>query len=252
VSLQLYPTVTPVSKTFQVLIACEAFTVTFSTPPANLLIEPQVTTQPYVKTFITSQSPSCGHTVTFTFVSVPPAFVTFQNLAPAQGDIKVNGATLASQGLHSITIRASVDATSVDKTFTVEISDPCKRAIFQPSTPSPLADMSFMLDFDTADLTQLFAINTDIKISHSIVCAYNTNLVAPPVFASLSGTTLSIIAASILPTHVGPNYITIRVTSALFPLSVFAVNYQLKFTVSFCSTSVFTIPAIPNMDFIIG
>lgn len=55
-----------------------------------------------------------------------------------------------------------MDATSVDKTFAVDISDPCKRAIFQPATPSPLADMAFILDFDTADMTQLFTIKTDI------------------------------------------------------------------------------------------
>jgi hypothetical protein len=112
--------------------------------------------------------------------------------------------------------------------------------------------MNFILDFDTADLLQPFTVKTDLENTKSIVCAYTPSLIAPPAYAQLIGSSLKITASLLLPAHVGPNYITVRATSTLYPGSVFTVDYKMTFTVSFCATSTFAIPAIPNMDFIIA
>jgi hypothetical protein len=62
--------------------------------------------------------------------------------------VSVLGATLAHTNVYPLTLRAFVDSQSVDTTiFQVEISDPCKRAVFNAN--SPLADMILIRDFDS-------------------------------------------------------------------------------------------------------
>jgi hypothetical protein len=58
-------------------------------------------------------------------------------------------------------LRAQVDSQDINVSFTVEISDPCMRAVFQEATPSPIADMVLIRDFDTMK-TQTFSVTTDI------------------------------------------------------------------------------------------
>jgi hypothetical protein len=46
VTLADFSGITGITKTFQVEITCEALTLAFTTPPANIFIEPGVTVQP--------------------------------------------------------------------------------------------------------------------------------------------------------------------------------------------------------------
>lgn len=142
-------------------ITCEVFTLAYSTLPANMFIETGVTTQPASVPFNVIRTPNCLNTVTFTFVAVPPAFVTLTGLAATLGNVQVNGAVLADQGVYPLTLRAAVDLQVTNAPFTVEISDPCKRTIFQPITPSPIANMVLIRDFDPT-LTQTFTITSDV------------------------------------------------------------------------------------------
>jgi hypothetical protein len=126
-----------------------------------MFIETGVTTQPASVPFNVVRTPDCLNTVIFTFVAAPPVFVSLTGLAATLGNVQVNGALLADQGLYPLTLRAAVDLQAIDAPFTVEISDPCKRAIFQPVTPSPIANMVVIRDFDPT-LTQTFIIVTDV------------------------------------------------------------------------------------------
>ena len=107
------------------------------------------------------RTPDCLNPVTFTFVAAPPAFVSLTGLAATLGNVQVNGAVLANQGVYPLTLRAAVDLQVTDAPFSVEISDPCKRSIFQPVTPSPITNMVLIRDFDPT-LTQTFTITTDV------------------------------------------------------------------------------------------
>jgi len=46
VKLADFPDITGITKTFQVVITCEVLTLAFTTAPANIFIEPDVTVQP--------------------------------------------------------------------------------------------------------------------------------------------------------------------------------------------------------------
>jgi hypothetical protein len=111
--------------------------------------------------FVTSQTPNCGHAVTFSIPGTIPSFVSLQNLQLEEGKVTVLGAILADQNVYSLTLQAAVDAQTITAPFTVEISDPCKRAVFQNPTTSPIADMILIRDFDTT-VQQTFSITTDV------------------------------------------------------------------------------------------
>jgi hypothetical protein len=61
VSLANFTSVPGITKTFQVIVICEAFTLVFTTSPTNIFIEPGVTVQPLTKAFAISQTPNCGN-----------------------------------------------------------------------------------------------------------------------------------------------------------------------------------------------
>jgi hypothetical protein len=50
----------------------------------------------------------------------------------------------------------------------VEISDPCKRAIFEAN--SPLMSMDLVRNFD-ADKTQIIVAKTDIETNYGLICS---------------------------------------------------------------------------------
>jgi hypothetical protein len=130
VSLQNYASVS-LSKDFDVTITCLVNTVTFQTPPAAILIEPGITTQPVNSAFMTTQSPNCGNPVSFTWVSAPPSFISLTGILSFSGAVQATGATLSNLGVNSLTLRATVDGKTKDAIFNVEVANPCRRAILQ-------------------------------------------------------------------------------------------------------------------------
>jgi len=54
VKLQNHAAVPGLTKNFQVTITCEVFTLSFTTSPVNLFVEPGVTTQPATSPFVVS------------------------------------------------------------------------------------------------------------------------------------------------------------------------------------------------------
>jgi hypothetical protein len=100
-----------------VTITCEVFTLAYSTLPANMFIETGVTAQPASVPFNVVRTPDCLNPVTFTFVAAPPAFVSLTGLAATLGNVQVNGAVLANQGVYPLTLRAAVDLQVTDAPF---------------------------------------------------------------------------------------------------------------------------------------
>jgi hypothetical protein len=82
----------------------------------------------------------------------------------------------------------------------VEISDPCKRAIFEAN--SPLMSMDLVRNFD-ADKTQIIVAKTDIETNYGLICSFTAELVNPPTFVTLSGSTINVIAAQTTAQDVG-------------------------------------------------
>jgi hypothetical protein len=130
VTLANFTGVAGITKTFQVIITCEVLTIAFTSTPANIFIEPGVTNQPQTSNFAISQTPNCGNPQTFTFVSAPPLFVSITNILVNAGSIQANGAVLSDKNVYVLTLRAQVGSQTVNANFQVEVSDPCKRAVF--------------------------------------------------------------------------------------------------------------------------
>ncbi len=128
-----------------------------------------------------SQSPNCNNTLSFSFTSSKPNFVSI-SIDSNIGFLNVEGAALADQNFYALTLQAQADAKSVDCNFNVEISDPCKRAIFP--VDSPITDMVLIRDFES-EKTQTFWVNTDIETNHSLVCSFVASLVNPPSYVTL-------------------------------------------------------------------
>ena len=87
VTLANFTGVAGITNTFKVIITCEVLTLAFTTTPANIFIEPGVTSQPQTSNFAISQTPNCGNSQTFTFVSAPPHFVSITNIIVNAGSI---------------------------------------------------------------------------------------------------------------------------------------------------------------------
>jgi len=220
VSLQDYPAVPKLTYTFTVIINCLVYTLSYSTPPpANILVEPSVTIQPYSTGFASSQVPACGHAVTFVLVSGNPSFVSLTSLMPFTGSVTVSGTTLSNLGIYPVTLRASVDGQVTNVSFNVEIADPCRRAVFQPVAPSPIANMILIRTFDSIK-TQMFSISTDILTSFGVSCAYSVALVTPPGYVSLAGLTVTVSESLTTSADAGLKTISIRATSINFPGTV--------------------------------
>ena len=67
VSLTSYSGVALITKNLVITITCEVQTLTFSTkPPASTTLQVGIDSQPSNLAFVTTQTPACGNTVTFT------------------------------------------------------------------------------------------------------------------------------------------------------------------------------------------
>ena len=134
VTLANFTGVAGITKKFQVIITCEVLTLAFTTTPANIFIEPGVTTgvtrQPQTSNFVIIQTPNCGNPQIFTFVSDPLSFVSITNIQPNAGSIMADGAVLSDKNVYALRLRAQVDSQTINADFQVEVSDPCKRAVF--------------------------------------------------------------------------------------------------------------------------
>lgn len=154
VSLANFPTVASLTKNFKVTIItndCIITSIAFSTPPANIYVDPGITPQPALSSFTVSTIPACPlDAVTFTFVNTPPIFLSLTNLADRSGRVQVDSALRTENAIYPMTLRAEADGVSVDANFQVEIPDPCHRVVLQASTPSPLVDMSIVRNFDSS------------------------------------------------------------------------------------------------------
>lgn len=120
---------------------------------------------------------------------------------------------------------AIADSVVVDKTFDVEIADPCKRAILPAETPSPLTSMTLIRDFDTTK-TQTFNIKTDVETSNpSILCPLACNLVTPPTYVTKSGNTITADATLTTSANVGTQTISLQCSSIAYSASVVSKTY---------------------------
>lgn len=228
------------------------YTLSYSTPPpVNLLIEPGVTTQPFSTGFASSQIPNCGRAVTFVLVSGSPSFVSLTNLMAFTGSIMVNGVTLSNLGNHPVTQRASVDGQVTNVSFNIEIADPCRRAVFQSVTPSPLTNMILIRTFDTTK-TQTFSISTDILTSFGVSCAYSVALVTPPIYVSLAGLTITVSESLTTSADAGLKTISVKATSVNFPGTVASRTYTFTLDIQHCVVSTFTIPTITAVTHVVN
>ena len=109
VKLANFTSVAGITKKFQVIITCEVLTLAFTTTPANIFIEPDVTSQPQTTNFAISQTPNCGN-LQITFVSAPPSFVSITNILANSGSIRANGAVLSDKNVYALSLRAQVDS----------------------------------------------------------------------------------------------------------------------------------------------
>lgn len=116
ISLTSYPAVAPITKHFVVTISCEVQTIAFSLAPANIFIEPGVTAQPISETFSTTQTPNCGHAVTFSWASTVPTFVTKSDTLLK---VAVDVVDISKAGTYALTLRATSDSAVVDAPFTL-------------------------------------------------------------------------------------------------------------------------------------
>ena len=138
-----------------------------------------------------------------------------------------------------------MDAATVDTSFQVEVSDPCKRAILQPATPSPFANMVLIRDFDTTK-TQTVSITTDILTNHSLVCNLAASLVSPPTYVSIAGLIITVDPSLTFLFDEGLNTISVLVDSSDYPTDVVGVIYTFTIDVKSCSV---TLPTIADTSY---
>ena len=65
VSLADYPLVASLTKVFKVTISCNLSAISFTTAPADTTVRVGIDTQPFVLPFMTSQTPNCFVTLSF-------------------------------------------------------------------------------------------------------------------------------------------------------------------------------------------
>jgi hypothetical protein len=169
--------------------------------------------------------------------------VSLVNIATNSGSVQATGATLSDKNIYTMTLRAAVDSATVDATFQVEVSDPCKRAILQPTTPSPFANMVLIRDFDTTK-TQTVSITTDIQSSYSLVCNLAASLINPPSYVSIAGLTITVDPSLTTQADVGLHTISVLVDSSDYPENVIDATYTFTLDVQHCVVTVMSIPTI--------
>jgi hypothetical protein len=101
---------------------------------------------------------------------------------------------LSDKNVYALTLRALVDSQTVDANFQFEIADPCKRAIFQAVSPSPLANMVVIRNFDFTK-TQTVSVTTDIETNYGLVCNFVASLSSPPSYVSITGKIITVDAS---------------------------------------------------------
>jgi len=156
---------------------------------------------------------------------------------------------LANQGVYPLTLQASVDAQTITGAFQVEISDPCKRAVFEVSTTPALAPMVLIRDFDSAK-TQSFKVTTDVEATYGLICNYVASLTPTWTYVSLAGSTASYtITAYPVPTvlaDVGVHAISISVVSLEYSATVATEIYTFDLTIQHCVVNTMSIPSISD------
>lgn len=157
IAMSNYPTIS-LTKSFTATITCLVQTLTFNTAPAAS------TTHKYSDsardlTFVTSQTPACGNTVTFT-ISPTQTFLSLPSPTSSAGNVRISGASFSNIGTYSETLTSTVNGQTVTANFSVVIEDPCKTAVFQ-TFPAPLSTMYISIP-SVAITTKTFVILTDV------------------------------------------------------------------------------------------
>lgn len=130
----------------------------------------------------------------------------------------------AHVGVYPLMLRAEVDGLQKDVAFKVTISDPCNRAILQPSSPLPLVNQVLIRNFDTTK-TQTVTVSSDLEQTYGIQCAFSASLVSPPAWATISGSTITLDESKTVAGDVGSTTITVLVDSQLYPSQVIDLTY---------------------------
>ena len=123
IAMANYPTITLTKNFSTTIYVCVVTTLTFTTVPAAL------TTLKYSDsavdlTFVTSQTPACGNTVTF---SISPArtFLSLPSPTSSAGIVRISGATFANINTYAEILTATVDGKTDTANFSVTIENPC-------------------------------------------------------------------------------------------------------------------------------
>lgn len=173
--------------------------------------------------------------------------MSLTGLLAVSGNVQANGAVLANQGVYPLTLRASVDLQTIDANFQVEISDPCKRAVFEATTSPALANVVLIRDFDPV-ATQAFVVKTDVETSYSLVCNYVATLTQTWTYVSLAGSTpgytITADPALTVVADVGLHTITISVDSLEYSTTVATKTYTFTLDIQHCVVNTMSIPAI--------
>lgn len=114
-----------------------------------------------------------------------------------------------------------MDLQTIYASFTVEIIDPCRTAILQdPATTQPIANMTLIRNLDPI-LTQTFTIISDVEVNDlTLTCNKVFNLVNPPPFVTISGSTISVDPALTSDADLGTHTIAVQVDSADYAAAV--------------------------------
>ena len=117
-----YPAII-LTKSFTATINCLVQTLTFTTVPAAS------TTLKYSDsavdlTFVTSQTPACGNTVTFS-ISPTRTFLSLPSPTSSAGIVRISGATFANINTYAEILTATVDGKTDTANFSVTIENPC-------------------------------------------------------------------------------------------------------------------------------
>lgn len=140
-----------------------------------------------------------------------------------------------------MTLRAVVDAQTIDVNFSVEISDPCKRAVINAAATPPLVPMTATRFFDTT-VTQTYTIDTDLT-TNGISCTLTCSLVSPPAYVSLSGSTLVVDVSLTTEANGGTTTnVSVLCDSATYPTLVADRILTFDVTINHCVVNTMTIP----------
>ena len=149
-----------------------------------------------------------------------------------------------------MTLQATVDAQTITAIFNVEVSDPCKRAVFEPATNPALASMILIRDFDS-QITQSFVVQTDIEKVYGPVCNYVATLTPTWNYVSISGSTASYTITVdenlTVGTDVGIHSIAITVNSLEYSSTVTPKTYTFNLDIQHCVVNMMGFP-LQNPD----